>query len=204
MKNWIAILTLAVAGFLMAFAPTDSTLKIGAEMPASEVEMVGVDGNSYSLEKLMGEKGLLVIFSCNTCPFVLGWQDQYPKLADKARSMSMGMVLVNSNEAKRDDEDSMEAMKEHAAEHGYNMPYVIDQNHRVADAFGARTTPHVFLFNADGVLVFEGSINDKYENREEVATQQYLHKAMNELNEGLKTSQPQSQAIGCSIKRVKL
>ena len=204
MKKWIAFLSLVVAGCLMAFAPQDKTLKIGAEMPEGSVEMMGVDGQTYTLNKLMGEKGLLVIFSCNTCPFVLGWQDQYPKLADKARSMNMGMVLVNSNEAKRDNEDSPEAMKEHAAEFGYNMPYVIDENHVVADAFGARTTPHVFLFNADGVLVFEGSINDKYENREEIAKQQYLHKAMNELNKGLKIAQPQSQAIGCSIKRVKL
>jgi peroxiredoxin len=204
MKKWIAILSIGIAGLLMAFAPQDNTLKIGAEMPERNVEMVGVDGQMYTLNKLMGEKGLLVIFSCNTCPFVLGWQDQYPKIADKARSMNMGMVLVNSNEAKRDNEDAPEAMKEHASEFGYNMPYVIDENHVVADAFGARTTPHVFLFNADGVLVFEGSINDKYENREEIATQQYLHKAMNELNEGLKISQPQSQAIGCSIKRVKL
>lgn len=204
MNKWIAFLSLTVAGILMAFAPQDNTLKIGAEMPKANVEMTGVDGKVYTLEKLKGDKGLLVIFSCNTCPFVLGWQDQYPKLADKARSMNMGMVLVNSNEAKRDGDDSPKAMKEHAAEFGYNMPYVIDDNHVVADAFGARTTPHVFLFNEDGVLVFEGSINDKYENREEIATQQYLHKAMNELYEGLQITNPQSQAIGCSIKRVKL
>lgn len=204
MKKWIALFSLLIAGVLMSFAPQDTTIKIGDKMPRADVQMMGVDGKTYTLNEQMGEKGLLVIFSCNTCPFVIGWQDQYPKLGEQCAEMGIGMILVNSNEAKRENEDSPSAMKEHAAEHGYNTPYVIDKKHVVADAFGARTTPHVFLFDKNGVLVFEGSINDKYENRDEVAKEPYLAKALSELNAGLKISKPQSQAIGCSIKRVKL
>lgn len=177
-------------------------LAFGAKAPMADREMTGIKGKAHSLNSLKGEKGLLVVFSCNTCPFVLGWEDQYNGLKEIADAQGIGMVLVNSNEKKRKGDDSMEAMQAHAKDQAYSMPYVIDTNNELADAFGARTTPHVFLFNGDLELVYRGSINDKYENRSKEAEDMYLSKALKSLGAGKDINPNDTRELGCSIKRV--
>lgn len=197
-------------GFLMAamaiglFAfTTNEMLEIGQKAPMADTKMKDVSGKEYSLNDLKMENGLLVVFSCNTCPFVLGWEDQYPELGKMTKKNKVGMVLVNSNEAKRGNEDSMDEMKEHYKTAGYNSPYVIDEHHQLADAMGAKTTPHVYLFNKNMELVYRGAINDKYENKEKTATKFYLKDAMEQLVKGEKIENPVTTERGCSIKRVK-
>jgi peroxiredoxin len=193
---------IAILGLAMAFKGDKPLLAFGAEAPLADVKMEDISGASYSLDDLKKENGLLVIFSCNTCPFVLGWEDQYPKLKEQADAHNIGMVLVNSNEKKREGDDSMEAMKKHAKEAGYTMPYVVDANNRLADAFGARTTPHVFMFNAAMELVYRGSINDKYENRSKEAEDHFLMEAIEALGAGKEIDPADTRELGCSIKRV--
>ena len=109
--------------------------------------------------------------SCNTCPFVVGgagypgWEKDYNDIYDKCKELGIGMVLINSNEAKRKGDDSMEEMKKHAAEKNYKMKYVVDKNHVLADAFGAKTTPHIFLFDKDLKLIFTGSIDNSWDKK---------------------------------------
>jgi len=186
----------------MSFKGDKPMLAFGAKAPLADVQMDDISGAKYSLDDLKKENGLLVVFSCNTCPFVLGWEDQYPKLKDLADAQKIGMVLVNSNEKKREGDDSMAEMQEHAKESGYTMPYVIDVNNKMADAFGARTTPHVFLFNGDLELVYRGSINDKYENRSKEAEDEYLQNALEALGAGKSIDPADTRELGCSIKRV--
>lgn len=178
-------------------------LTIGSKAPLADTKMKDVSGKMLSLKNVKKENGLLVIFSCNTCPFVLGWEDNYPELGEMTKANNIGMVLVNSNEAKRTNEDSFEAMKKHYEEAGYNTPYVVDTDHKLADAFGGKTTPHVYLFNSDMELVYRGAINDKYESRTETASKYYLKDAIKQLLSGEKIEQPTTQERGCSIKRVK-
>lgn len=177
-------------------------LPLGAVAPLQDYPMQGIDGRSHHLASLAGERGLLLIFSCNTCPFVLAWEDQYPKLATMARKANLGMALVNSNEAKRSGDDSAEAMRKHAEEAGYDVPYLIDKDHKLADAFGAKTTPHVYLFDSDMKLVYRGSINDKFENKSKQAKKFYLKEAIEALVKGQKIEPADTREIGCSIKRV--
>ncbi len=200
MKNLALILIASVA---MAFTSTTNTLALGEAAPLTSYEMKDISGKMLSLNTLKKKNGLVVIFSCNTCPFVLGWEDQYPMLAQSAEYAEMGFVLVNSNEAKRAGEDSFEEMQKHAKAAKYNMPYVVDVNAQLADAFGANTTPHVFLFDATMKLVYTGSINDKYEQKDKVATTRWLHDAMMNAASGnaSKISPAQTKNIGCSIKR---
>lgn len=200
MKN---ILLIALVAGLMAFAPKEGQLDLGDKAPLTDHEMMDISGKKMSLESLMGKKGLVVIFSCNTCPFVLGWEDQYPMLGQAAERADLGIVLVNSNEAKRTGEDSIEEMKKHAKEAGYNMPYVVDENSALANAFGANTTPHVFMFDSSWNLVYKGSINDKYEQKTKVATTRWLHDAMMLLSAGnpQNINPAETKNIGCSIKR---
>lgn len=196
------IFAVVIAGLAMAFS-SDGKLAIGEKAPLPDYEMMDISGKKYTLNSLKKDNGLLVIFSCNTCPFVLGWEDQYPMLGTAAERADIGMVLVNSNEAKREGDDSLEEMKAHFKNAGYNTPYVIDENSQLANAFGANTTPHVYLFDADLNLVFTGSINDKYEQKDKVATTRWLHDAMMLLAAGNadQINPKETNNIGCSIKR---
>lgn len=181
----------------------EGVLPLGSKIPLPQREMTATDGQAYSLQELARENGLLVIFSCNTCPFVLAWEETYGPLGDYTRENQIGMVLVNSNAAKRPGEDSMAAMKAHAEEAGYTMPYLLDKNSKLADTFGAKTTPHVFLFNASGKLMYRGSINDKFENKDKQARRDYLMQALRQMRQGEPIDPADTREIGCSIKRVK-
>ncbi len=202
MKNWPLLLTVLSVFALSSFKGDRPLLPFGSDAPMADYKMEDISGESYSLDDLKQDNGLLVIFSCNTCPFVLGWEDQYPGLKKMADREKIGMVLINSNERKREGDDSMKEMQAHAKEAGYNMPYLVDANHKLADAFGARTTPHVFLFDGDMKLVYRGSINDKYENRSKEAEEQYLQKALEALGGGKEIDPKDTRELGCSIKRV--
>ena len=183
-------------------------LSIGSKAPLADVLMMNVNSTQMSLNTAAGPNGLLVVFSCNTCPFVVGngeksdgWEGRYNETAIFAKENGVSMVLVNSNEAKRKGDDSLEAMKAHAREAGYIMPYVADYGHKLADAFGARTTPHVYLFDAEFRLVYRGSIDDNVNAADEVK-ETYLQDAITKMVEGKKVKPAITKAIGCSIKRV--
>lgn len=183
-------------------------LKSGRVAPLRDYQMMDTEGAMQTLDGLKEANGLLVVFSCNTCPFVVGgeqfpgWEVQYNQLNQLAGEQTIGMVLVNSNEAKRVGDDSMEAMKKRAQDKGYTMPYVTDIDSKLADAFGARTTPHIYLFNKDMKLVYTGSIDNSWDSKrtEELS---YLKNALTQLGKGEKITTKSSDPRGCSIKRKK-
>jgi hypothetical protein len=183
-------------------------LAIGSKAPLAEVLMMNVNGTQMSLNTAAGPNGLLVVFSCNTCPFVVGngeksdgWEGRYNETAMFAKENGISMVLVNSNEAKRDNHDSMDAMKVHARENNYGMPYLLDTNHQLADAFGALKTPHVYLFDSNMNLVYRGSIDDNV-NDAEAVSEHYVQDAITAVANGKPIDVAETKAIGCSIKRV--
>ena len=201
--KFASVLFAALFGFSNPSSDS-SNFSLGDKAPLSDYEMKDVaSGDMVSLSEIAGENGLLVIFSCNTCPFVLAWDDQYPKLGKMTAENGIGMVLVNSNEAKRKGDDSMKAMQEHYRKAGYNTPYVIDKSHKLADAFGAQTTPHVYLFNSNMELVYRGSINDKFEERDKTAKSFYLEDALRNMLKDETINPADTREIGCSIKRLK-
>jgi hypothetical protein len=183
-------------------------LAIGDKAPLTEFKMTNIDGQDWSLVDLAGENGTLVIFTCNTCPFVVGregksegWEGRYNEVIAFARESGIGSVLVNSNEAKRKGDDSLEEMKQHAREAGYIAPYVVDAGHKLADGFGARTTPHIYLFDGDFRLVYRGSIDDSVNSAADVK-ERYLEDAITKMVAGKKVKPAITKAIGCSIKRM--
>ena len=205
-KILIAVIILTatiIAGFALKGPLNIETLAIGSKAPLTSEKLAYPDSKkTTSLESLKGENGLLVVFSCNTCPFVIAWEDRYNELNELAEENGIKMVLVNSNEAKRSGDDAPGKMIEHARKNNYSMPYVIDNNHKIADAWGAKTTPHVFLFDKDFTLVYEGAIDDNYKDKNAVENT-YCNDALNELGAGEEISVKTSPAKGCSIKRVK-
>lgn len=186
----------------------DTTLNIGERMPMQDTAMKDIDGKEKTIKSEALENGVLVVFSCNTCPFVVGtekfegWEKQYNSLNKLAEKNKVGMVLVNSNEAKRKGDDAFEKMIEHGKKMNYTMPYLLDVNSKFADACGAKTTPHVFLFDKDMKLAYKGSIDNLWDTkREKLAT--YLNDALNSLGKGNTIKISSSDPRGCSIKRVK-
>lgn len=186
----------------------EKELKIGKEVPAMDVQMNAIDDNSYSLSDFQGENGTMIVFSCNTCPFVVGnndfdgWEKQYNDLYTAAQEANIGFVLVNSNAAKHEGDDSMDKMKERAEAQGYKMNYLMDVDSKVADAFGAKTTPHLYVLDADGKLVLRGSIDNSWDgDRESLET--YALDAMKFLTDGIKLPNTTPAPRGCSIKRNK-
>lgn len=198
-------LLLAFATAFIATSPFNDIkpLHIGDAAPNTELKMKNTDGRSFSLDDVKGANGLCVIFSCNTCPYVIGWEDRYNDLAVYCKKNNVGFILVNSNEAKRGDDDSLEAMLAHAKEIGYgDYPYVMDADHVLADAFGATKTPDVFLFNSKMQLAYKGAIDDNMKEPAAVK-QSYLTNAVASLVASKPCDPAETKAIGCSIKRLK-
>jgi hypothetical protein len=123
-------------------------------------------------------------------------------LQKAAGTYNIGLVLINSNEAKRANGESMEDMKKRATDKRFsNVAYLLDKNSELANAFGARTTPHVFLFDKDMKLVYRGAIDNNNESAAKV-TDSYLEKAMINLSQGKAITPAETKATGCGIKRV--
>lgn len=198
----LLVCTVLVVASNGLWAQQNKSLAIGESIPMQNELMMDVSDEKMSLKEVTTEQGLLVIFSCNTCPFVVMWEDRYAQLEEKCAETGLGMVYINSNQAKRDGDDSVEAMKAHAKKMDYSYPYLIDENSALANAFGAKTTPHIYLFNKDNELVYKGAIDDNYKNIEAVK-ESYLLNAIDELLAGKKISLAETKAVGCSIKRVK-
>lgn len=184
---------------LTAFAGSGS-LEIGDAAPMQATKMKSTSGEMVSLEDVKASNGLLVVFTCNTCPFVVAWEDRYTSIQQQAKKNNIGVILVNSNEGKRDGDDSFDAMKKHGKEQGFTAPYVVDNDSKLANAFGAATTPHVYLFDNAMKLAYVGAIDDNYKSAND-ADKHYLKDAMNSLVAGKKINPNKTKALGCSIKR---
>jgi len=181
-------------------------VKLKEKAPLTDIKMKNTQGGELSLTDAKKEKGLIVAFSCNTCPFVVGtpdfpgWERQYNELFELALKNNIGFVLVNSNEAKRDGNDSFEAMYEHSKEKNYSMPYLLDLNSQLANALKAVTTPHIFMFNAEMGLVYAGSVDNIWDSKRK-SDDLYLKNAIQSLGDGKKIKVGNTPAKGCSIKR---
>lgn len=177
-------------------------LEIGATAPMTDAPLVSTEGDTLTLAEAAGENGLVVMFTCNTCPWVEAWEDRYPVAASAAEDMGIGFIALNPNEQLRDGGgESMAAMKERAAAKGYNFPYVVDADHKLADAFGATRTPEIFLFDSDMKLVYHGAIDDDARNPDAVENH-YLMDAMKAMVGGESIAQPTTRSVGCTIKRL--
>ena len=178
-----------------------SELPIGAEMPKADVKMKDISGKEVSLKDAKKANGLLVMFSCNTCPYVVKNQERTNEICKYALDNKIGVVVINSNEAQRDGEDSYESMKKYAEAQGYKWYYTVDKNSELADAFGANRTPENFLFNKDGKLIYHGAIDDNPSEAGKV-NRKHLREAISEMVNGKDVSVKTSKSVGCTIKRV--
>lgn len=195
-KILFAVAAIAVMPFLPVYDP----LPLGSPIPSPDVKMKDVSGKEVSLKDAKTSKGLLVMFSCNTCPYVIKNQSRAYEACKYAMGNGIGVAVLNSNEARRDDDDSFNDMKAYAKDQGYNWYYLVDNNSALADAFGANRTPECFLFNGEGKLVYHGAIDDSPSDASGVS-RKHLIQAMDETMAGKDVSVKESKSVGCTIKR---
>ena len=199
MKKTVLLGAAALALTAMAFTSGDP-LQIGSPMPKADLKLKDISGKEIAMKDVKKENGVLVMFSCNTCPYVIKNQQRTLAIGDYAQKMNIGFIVLNSNEAQRETDDSYEAMKNYAKDQHYNWNYVVDKNNEVADAFGANRTPECFLFDKDLKLVYHGAIDDNPSNASAVV-KEHLKNAINELIAGKEITVKESRSVGCSIKR---
>lgn len=200
MKKFLfaAMPVIAVAGLL---TKNIEPLPLGSPIPQPEVKMKDISGKEVSLKDVKTDKGLLVMFSCNTCPYVIKNQERTAEACKYAMGNGIGVAILNSNEANRTDADSFEEMKEYAKNQGYNWNYLVDNNSAMADAFGANRTPECFLFDGNGKLVYHGAIDDNPSDASAVS-RKHLIVAIDEMKAGKDISVKESRSVGCTIKRL--
>lgn len=176
------------------------SLEIGSELLLSEVKMKNINGKVVSIKDVVGKNGVLVMFSCNTCPWVIKNQSRTNAISEYAKKKNVGVIVINSNETQRDDVDSFEEMLKYSENQKYSWPYVIDADSKVADAYGATKTPEIFLFNSKNKLVYKGAIDDNPGDVKGVK-REHLKSAIDEMIEGKDVTVKESRSMGCSIKR---
>mgnify|MGYP002393300459 CR=1 FL=1 len=199
MQKWCSFLMIAAVS-TMAFVT--EVLPIGSKLPEADLKMKDISGNEMTMKSVAKKNGLLVMFSSNGCPYVIKNEQRTLTIAEYALRNNIGVVLLNSNEAQRNEDDSFEAMKNYAKSLQYRWPYLLDENSVVANAFDAKRTPEVFLFNKDLTLVYHGAIDDNPAD-ELAVTRQHLREAINEMVNEKSITVKETKGIGCIIMRKK-
>ncbi|MDR3411131.1 MAG: thioredoxin family protein [Formivibrio sp.] len=173
-------------------------LPLGAALP--EFTLLDGEGNPFSLSGLAGQKGLLVVFICNHCPYVLHINPALAPLGKELAEQGVGMVAISSNDISRYPEDAPERMVEFARGNGYTFPYLYDADQNAAKAFHAACTPDLFLFDADLNLVYRGRFDATRPNQGVLATGADLKHAVATMVAGKPPLAQQLPSAGCSIK----
>lgn len=197
MKKFISIILIGCLTILSA-----KELDLGSILPLGDIKMADISGKDISLNDAKGKNGLLVIFSCNTCPWVIAWEDRYVELAETYKDKGVGIVAINSNEKQFETVDSMEEMQAHAKEQGYNFYYTMDNGSKLASEFGATRTPHIYLFDKKDKLVYRGAIDDNARKPNKVENT-YLADAIDNMLAGSAIDPAATKALGCAIKFAK-
>lgn len=173
------------------------TLELGASAP--DFSLPGTDGKTHSLADYRSAKLLVVLFTCNHCPYVIGSEDRMIRFANDYASKGVQMVAINSNETEGHPTDSFEHMVTRVREKGYPFPYLRDDDQSVAVAYGALRTPHYYVFDVDRKLRYTGRMDDNPRNPGKETTHE-LRDAVDALLAGKQLAVPLTNPIGCNVK----
>ncbi len=168
--------------------------------PAVDFALPGVDGKIWTLEQCKGDKGLLVMFICNHCPYVKAIRDRLVRDTRELRDLGINSVAIMSNDPSLYEEDSFENMKKVAEEYDFPFPYLFDETQEVAKAYGAVCTPDFFGYNADLELQYRGRLDASRKEAAPPDARRDLFEAMKQVAETGKGPEEQIPSMGCSIK----
>jgi glutathione peroxidase-family protein len=195
----VAVAALALAIPVLADDAAPKALSLGAAIPMADQKMKNVDGKEIAVADIKGSKGTLVVFTCNACPYAKAWEDRIVALGNEYKDKGVGVIAVNANDPGKVAEDGYDQMKTRAQEKKFGFPYVVDATSNVARAYGATRTPEAFLFDAQGKLVYHGTIDDNAQEPSKVS-ERYLADALSAVAGGKAVARGETKAMGCGIK----
>lgn len=169
---------------------------------ARDFKLKNVDGKMVSMADYKNAKGIIVIFTCNTCPFSKIYEDRIIALNNEYASQGYPVIAINPNDPERQPGDSYKLMQARAKEKGFTFPYLVDESQEITRTYGATRTPHVFLLNKEQGkyrVAYIGAIDNNHKNPDDVS-EKYLENAIEALKAGKRVSKDQTKAIGCTIK----
>jgi peroxiredoxin len=172
-------------------------LSLGAK--AIEFELIGVDDQKHKLADYADNEVVIVMFSCNHCPYVRAWEDRMVQIQSDYAGKGVQFVAINANDTVSHPDDDLSAMKQRAQEKNFNFPYLRDDTQETAKAYGAERTPELFVFDNGGTLRYHGAIDDNYEDPDSVK-ENYLRAALDAVLEGKAPANAATPPVGCTIK----
>ncbi|CAN5635913.1 thioredoxin family protein [soil metagenome] len=193
----IALLSLVLA--LSFQAEVQAQLSVGSAIPMADHAMTDLRGSTVTLQGTMGQRGLAVIFWSPACPWVQRSDSRVVELANRYRGSGINFILLNPNDPRLAASEGIVQMRQQADNANYISPYLVDSGAQVARAFGATRTPEIFLFNAQGNLVYRGAIDDSPSDVALVENN-YFQDALDAVVAGGQPATTTSRAFGCSIR----
>ena len=197
MRRQLLFLTLLALSVITLSA---QPISVGSMAP--DFSLKNIDGSTISLSDYSNEKGVMVIFSCNPCPYVIAYEDRIIDLHNEYAPQGFPLVLINPNDAEKQPVDSMDEMRVRAEEKNYPFPYLKDVDQSVYKAYGATRTPEIFLLKSNGngnfVVAYTGTVDDNYKDASAVNVS-YASEAIKALLQGETPNPASTVAIGCSI-----
>jgi peroxiredoxin len=172
--------------------------ELGVKAP--DFSLPATDGNTYRLADVAGQKGTVVVFICNHCPYVKAVAPRMVEDAKRLAAEGIGFVAISSNDATHYPEDSFDKMKAFAARHGFAFPYLHDESQEVARAYDAVCTPDFFGLNADGSIAYRGRLDPGRKDPPPPGARRELVEAMRMIAETGKGPAEQYPSVGCSMK----
>ncbi len=189
-----------ITAFLMVGTVAMAQYQVGDY--ATDFKLKNIDGKYVSLADNPNNKGYLVIFTCNHCPYSKMYEDRIIALDKKYKAMGYPVVAINPNDPEAQPEDSFENMKIRAKEKGFTFPYLVDETQEITKTYGATRTPHVFLLTKERdryKVAYIGAIDNNHQDASK-ATERYVEMAMTDAMAGKSVRQNFTKAIGCTIK----
>lgn len=197
MKNYMTIMFILTALFLQA----QTTLKPGESAP--DFKLKNVDNKEVSFSNYPDAKGFIVVFTCNTCPYAVGYEQRILDLDKKFKPQGYPVIAINPNDPEASQADTFDKMQELAKEKNYSFPYLFDQGQLVTDKYGAKRTPHLFIISKTKkgtVVEYTGAIDNDPEGNNENKIK-YVEDVIAALKNNKKPALTVTKEIGCTVKR---
>lgn len=182
----------------MALTPSNM-MALGTDAPDFKL-LNTVNDQVLGLQDLKGDKGTVILFICNHCPFVIHVNETLVALANKYQKLGVNFIAISSNSIETHPQDGPSFMKKHAAKNNYPFPYLFDESQDIARAYQAACTPDIYLFDASLKAVYRGQLDDSRPGNEIISTGKDLATAIDNLLENRAISAKQKPSIGCNIK----
>ncbi|NRB61076.1 MAG: thioredoxin family protein [Winogradskyella sp.] len=196
----LAVLVLAITLSAFTLKPENPGYKVGDI--ATDFSLENIDGNMVSLSDYKDAKGFIVVFTCNTCPYAVAYEDRVEALNKKYASKGYPVIAIMPNNIEVKPGDNMESMRARAKAKGFTFPYLMDKGQKIYPQYGATKTPHIYILektSKGNEVKYIGAIDDNYKDASQV-NEKYVEDAVDALLKDEEVKVKETRAIGCTIK----